>query len=87
MLIVCLKDRIILHYKAVYSQTPKTDLYKRDNQASISSLLQLVIYYMYCIIYYKFTIISENFIFANIREFDPSQIQHSCEIFAYVEFK
>ena len=36
-------------------------------------------------LYCKFTIIRENFIFANIRKFDPSRIQHSREMFAYVE--
>ena len=35
--------------------------------------------------YGKFTIIWENFICTNIREFDPSRIQHSLEMFAYVE--
>ena len=35
--------------------------------------------------YCKFTIICENFIFTNIREFDPLRIQHSREMFAYVE--
>ena len=29
--------------------------------------------------YSKFPIILENFVFANIREFDPSRIQDSCE--------
>ena len=34
---------------------------------------------MYC----KVTIIRENFIFANIFEFDRSRIQHSREMFSY----
>ena len=37
-------------------------------------------------IYCKFFIIRKNFIFANIREFDCSQIQHSCKTFAHIEF-
>ena len=37
---------------------------------------------MYC----KFTIIRKNFIFANIREFDRSRIQHSHEKFLYIKF-
>ena len=36
--------------------------------------------------YCKFTIIRGNFIFANIREFDGSRIQHSREMFSYIEF-
>ena len=36
--------------------------------------------------YCKFTFIPENFILANIREYDHSQVQHSCEVFAYIEF-
>ena len=35
----------------------------------------------YQVSYYKFIIIRENFIFANIHEFDYSRIQHSREIF------
>ena len=34
----------------------------------------------------KFTIIRENYIFANIREFNRSRISYSREIFAYLEF-
>ena len=37
--------------------------------------------------YFKFSIIRENIIFANIREFDPSRIQHSHEMFAFIEFQ
>ena len=37
--------------------------------------------------YCKFTIIRENFIFANICKFVPSRIQHSRNIFVYIEFK
>ena len=36
--------------------------------------------------YCKSTIIRENFIFANIREYDRLQIQHSCKMFASMEF-
>ena len=34
----------------------------------------------------RFTIIRDNFIFTNIRELEPSRIQHSRETFAYIEF-
>ena len=34
----------------------------------------------------EFIIIPENFIFANIHEFDRSRIQHSRGIFVYIEF-
>ena len=37
--------------------------------------------------YCKFTIIHENFIFANIRKFERLQIQNSRETFAYTEFQ
>ena len=36
--------------------------------------------------YCRLAIIRENFIFANIREFDVSGIQHSREIFEYMVF-
>ena len=36
--------------------------------------------------YCKSTFIRENFIFANIRKFDRSQIQHSLKMFLYKEF-
>ena len=38
------------------------------------------------IIYCKFTIIRENFIFANICKSNPSLIQHSCKMFSYTAF-
>ena len=34
----------------------------------------------------KFIIIRENFIFANIREFDHSRIQNSRDMYSYIEF-
>ena len=36
--------------------------------------------------YYRLAFIRGNFIFANIREFDVSRIQHSREIFEYMVF-
>ena len=36
--------------------------------------------------YYKYIIIREYLSFGNIRELDPMRIQHSREIFAYIEF-
>ena len=46
------------------------------------SLFAVKVRHNYC----KFTIIRDNFIFVNIREFDRSRIQHSHEMFSHIEF-
>ena len=50
-------------------------------EVSIAQIV--VVLFWYC----NFTVISENFIFANIHEFQRSQIQHSRKMFLNIQFK
>ena len=66
--------------EVVYQPVPG-ETYREASTTVNGQSLRVVDKFTYC----KFTIIRKNFIFADYREFERSGIQHSREMFGYIE--